>query len=131
MDPRFHIKKFNDARGAVQNVIDDALIGHMKTLGFSPTETQNAVSNSGDFASAQNVANQPNPEATLITQYLGWGFDAAKRTGVQNARAALQQHLLANKQTPDFTQKVMQAFENKIANQQAFQAPAAANPRAV
>jgi hypothetical protein len=104
----------------------------MKTLGFSPTQTQNAVNNAGNAAATQNVATQQaNPEQTLIKQYLGWGFDAAKRTGVQAARAALQQHLLANKQTPEFTKKVMLEFENKIAKQQAFQAPAAVNPRAV
>jgi hypothetical protein len=71
----------------------------------------------------QPAAQSSSQEDDLIKRYLGWAFHAisVKKVSVANARAALQQHLQANKQTPEFIQKTLQAFDSQIASQQALQ----------
>jgi hypothetical protein len=70
-------------------------------------------------------------EDALVKRYLGWAFHAisVKKVSVANARAALQQHLQANKQTPEFIQKTLQAFDSQIASQKALQERRQISPR--
>ena len=66
-----------------------------------------------------NVADPKN--ADLITQYLGWAFDAISRKRLPSAtvRADLAAHLAQSRQSPAFTQMVLLQFDSQIGNQQA------------
>jgi hypothetical protein len=109
----------------------DQLQGKDDKAGTNPTNLipQAPVASQGaqPVAYQQTNADQSAPSTNPLKDndplkyYLGWGFDAAKRKGVPAARAALQHHLQANTQSPEFVQKVMQAFESQIASQKAFQ----------
>ena len=95
------------------------------------TGQQAQIQNSLQSIFAPNAANpaakpaaKPAAEGNdLVKRYLGWAFHAisVKKIAVTEVRAALKHHLLANKQTPAFTQQVLQAFDTQIANQKALQ----------
>lgn len=77
-----------------------------------------------DFSSAPaSQAALSTSEADLIKRYLGWAFHAlaVKKVSVPAARAALEHHLRARKQSPEFIQKTLQAFDAQLASQKAFQ----------
>lgn len=113
MDPRFIPNKVQQATEGVQGAFNAAVDRAVEQRLQDQAQNQ--------AMKPQNAQPSQEQQNDLVKRYLGWGFDAAKRKGVAAARAAMLQHLQANKQSPAFIAQVMQAFDSQIASQKAFQ----------